>query len=90
MIGFHPHGIIPYTAALLAVTEDWQSPLHYMVDAFLHTIPVLKDVVQWMGCLEVSKEGLAKRLDNKACTMLVPGGQAEMLTSKSWDGTSSL
>lgn len=86
MIGFHPHGIIPYTAALLAVTEDWQSPLHYMVDAFLHTIPVLKDVVQWMGCLEVSKEGLAKRLDNKACTMLVPGGQAEMLTSKSWDG----
>ena len=63
-------------------------PPHYMVDAFIHVMPLIRDVVEWMGCLEVSKQGVHRVLDSKAAAMLVVGGQSEMLDSKSWDGAS--
>lgn len=88
-MGFHPHGIVPYSAGLATVHPTWQRVTggvwpHYMVDSLLMTIPVVRDIMQWMGSKEVSKPAIIHSLHGGNGVILVPGGQVEMHRSRSW------
>jgi 1-acyl-sn-glycerol-3-phosphate acyltransferase len=88
ILGFHPHGIIPYTAGLGFLHPRWQHLLpglfpHYMTDSFIHSVPGIRDGAQILGAREVSRENIRSALQDGLCTMIVPGGQVEIFTSES-------
>eukprot|EP00802_Teleaulax_amphioxeia_P005243 Tamp_05247.p1 GENE.Tamp_05247~~Tamp_05247.p1 ORF type:complete len:347 (+),score=37.77 Tamp_05247:190-1230(+) len=72
MMGFHPHGIIPVSGGLISLTGQWKRLFGdlvpcMMIDFMIHIIPVWRDVVQWMGSREVSKEGVVLCSDGAEC-----------------------
>eukprot|EP00911_Craspedida_sp_UC1_P002953 UC1_evm1s2153 len=89
IMGYHPHGIIPFAAGLLLVHPEWKrlapgvTP-HFMVDALLQAIPGIRDILQWFGSKEVSRDSVASTLAAEEPLLLVPGGQVEMMRSRSW------
>jgi len=87
--GFHPHGIIPYASGLLAMTAEWRAAFgdvrpHMMTDFMTHLLPLMRDLIHWLGGREVSKESIRRALRRREVVMLVPGGQAEIFTTRSW------
>ena len=90
IFGFHPHGIIPYSAGLMRLHPEFYKlfpdvPIHYMTDSFTHSVPGIRDGNQMVvGGREVSKNVIAKSLENNEIVMLVPGGQSEIFTSRSF------
>jgi hypothetical protein len=89
VIGFHPHGIIPYNAGLMLLHPSWKQAyphqqVYFMTDGFTHAVPFMKDLIQWLGAREVSKEVINRVLGDGNTVMLVPGGQAEIMTTRSW------
>eukprot|EP00943_MAST-04B_sp_MAST-4B-sp1_P009919 g9919.t1 len=90
LFGFHPHGIIPYTAGLMRLHPQFyklfpNAPIHLMTDSFTHSVPGMRDGNQMVvGGREVSREVVAKSLIEKEIVMLVPGGQREIFTSRSF------
>ena len=85
IFGFHPHGIIPYSAGLMRLHPEFYKlfpdvPIHYMTDSFTHSVPGIRDGNQMVvGGREVSKNVIAQSLKNNEIVMLVPGGQSEIL-----------
>merc|ERR1719183_193979 len=55
-----------------------------MIDFMIHMIPIWRDVVQWLGAREVSKEAIASVLQQGRSCIIIPGGQAEILLARSW------
>jgi hypothetical protein len=45
----------------------------------MHLVPLMRDLLQWMGGREVSRESFRHALKRGRSCMVVPGGQAEML-----------
>ena len=57
----------------------------YMTDSFTHSVPGIRDGNQMVvGGREVSREVVAKSLEDNEIVMLVPGGQHEIFTSCSF------
>jgi len=90
IFGFHPHGIIPYSAGLMRLHPEFYKlfpdvPIHYMTDSFTHSVPGIRDGNQLIvGGREVSKNVISQSLKNNEIVMLVPGGQSEIFTSRSF------
>ena len=55
-----------------------------MTDFFTHLLPLMRDLSQWLGTREVSRVSIAKALSARECCTLVPGGQKEIFSSRSW------
>lgn len=56
----------------------------WLICSVMHLVPAMRDVLQWMGGREVSKETIIHALRHeKQNLLIVPGGQAEMLESNS-------
>ena len=56
-----------------------------MTDSFTHSVPGIRDGNQMVvGGREVSREVVAKSLEDNEIVMLVPGGQHEIFTSRSF------
>eukprot|EP00048_Salpingoeca_helianthica_P017675 m.238497 g.238497 ORF g.238497 m.238497 type:complete len:753 (+) comp21820_c0_seq1:56-2314(+) len=90
IMGFHPHGILPVTCGWVHFTTLWSAVLPNITPASLtstvvHYVPVMRDVLQMLAGLEVTKEGFARGLELFGSTIFVPGGQREMLESRSED-----
>eukprot|EP00049_Salpingoeca_infusionum_P004109 m.74908 g.74908 ORF g.74908 m.74908 type:complete len:1110 (-) comp12420_c0_seq3:358-3687(-) len=88
IFGFHPHGIIPVTCGYIARIRAWQREFPNIFPAILsssivHFIPVMRDVLQYLGGREVSKYVFLKALKDVGSVMLIPGGQLEMTFSTS-------
>mmetsp|Transcript_27429 Transcript_27429/g.72036 ORF Transcript_27429/g.72036 Transcript_27429/m.72036 type:complete len:831 (+) Transcript_27429:69-2561(+) len=88
IMGFHPHGIVPVTSSWLTLTRQWAAAFPgiqpaLLVSSVIHFVPVFRDLAQLMGSYEVSRVGFETALDNEGAVMLVPGGQAEMLSARS-------
>ncbi|OQS07574.1 diacylglycerol O-acyltransferase [Thraustotheca clavata] len=88
IMGFHPHGIYPLTVMWLQLTEEWRNLFpgvfaHPLSASVVHYIPLLRDAIQLFGAREVARSTFKASLDANQSVMLVPGGQAEMLHSKS-------
>jgi len=85
-MGFHPHGILPLTTLWLRLCPQWRAvaPDYTLLTAsVVHYIPVMRDLLHWLGAREVSRASIAGALRGGKSVLLVPGGQAEMLESRS-------
>eukprot|EP00924_Labyrinthula_sp_SR-Ha-C_P005168 maker-scaffold_1-snap-gene-23.26-mRNA-1 protein AED:0.01 eAED:0.01 QI:133/0.5/0.33/1/1/1/3/0/657 len=82
LYGFHPHGVYPCsliwqpmcTKFKKEVCDDMVS----VCDAFVHSVPLMRDLVQLSGHAEASRESISNLLDQDKSVLLVPGGQGEM------------
>lgn len=88
MLGYHPHGIYPFTLVWVPLTRQWHNLYpNIATDAFcaaaLMNVPFVRDVAMWLGCRDVSRQAITHCLSNGRNAFLVPGGQAEMRESKS-------
>mmetsp|Transcript_18202 Transcript_18202/g.55789 ORF Transcript_18202/g.55789 Transcript_18202/m.55789 type:complete len:618 (-) Transcript_18202:148-2001(-) len=86
ILGYHPHGIIPFNAALLTTCPEFDPPTRCVVavDAFVHAIAWMRDLSQWLGARECTREAMRRALDDGRSVVLVPGGQAEIFRTRSW------
>ena len=53
-------------------------------DAFTHVIPWMRDLGQWLGAREVTREAIGLSLRSGASVVLVPGGQAERFATSAY------
>lgn len=88
LFGFHPHGIMPFTCFWLRCCNDWNElfpgiTFSTLTASVMHLVPIMRDVLHWIGGREVSKEAIQLALRNKRSCLLVSGGQAEMMESSS-------
>ena len=44
----------------------------------------MRDLGQWLGARECTRECIGKALDDGVSVILVPGGQAEIFSTRSW------
>eukprot|EP00759_Apiculatamorpha_spiralis_P049286 PhF_6_TR44215/c0_g1_i1/m.67912 len=90
MMCFHPHGIYPLTCVWATRTTSWVKRFPGIAPS-VHSasvvfgIPVLRDVLLWLGTCDVSRAALVNGIQDKRSFILVPGGQAEMRESRSED-----
>ncbi|ETV94239.1 hypothetical protein H310_11917 [Aphanomyces invadans] len=88
IFGFHPHGIIPMTVMWLQFTSQWRAlfpgvfacPLSASV---VHYFPGMRDVIQILGAREVTRQTFSDTLNTHQSVFVVPGGQAELVESRS-------
>lgn len=89
VLGFHPHGILPITVFWLRCCDDkWKLlfpgvTFSMLTASVMHFVPIMRDIMQWMGGREVSRESFRHALRAGRSCLVVPGGQAEMLHSVS-------
>ncbi|RLN95117.1 hypothetical protein BBJ28_00000101 [Nothophytophthora sp. Chile5] len=88
IMSFHPHGIMPISVMWLQFTAQWRQLFpnfyaHILTASVLHQIPLARDVLQFFGSREVTRQAFASTLQEKGSVFLVPGGQAEMLEQQS-------
>ncbi|OQR94346.1 diacylglycerol O-acyltransferase [Achlya hypogyna] len=88
VFGFHPHGITPLTVMWLQLCAAWRAvfPNVFAVPltaSVVHYVPLLRDGLQFFGAREVTRRTFEASLAAKQSVMVVPGGQAEMLHSRS-------
>lgn len=89
IFGFHPHGVVPLTLFWLGVCDDWQNlfpgiKFSALSASVMHLVPLMRDVIQWLGCREVSKASFQNALRTRRNCLLIPGGQIEMIESSSY------
>lgn len=88
VLGFHPHGVLTFSVFWLQFTEQWRTLFpdfyaHILTASVLHYVPLARDILQFLGGREVTKESFCNSLANQESVLLVPGGQAEMIESRS-------
>lgn len=84
IFGYHPHGMFPMGAVYVHNTSQWiklfPDIITYSLTATVtHIVPLLKDITQYNGGLEVSAGSFSHALMKFNNVLLVPGGQHEML-----------
>lgn len=87
---FHPHGIFPVTHAVLPLSLTWRKlfpklQVNSLSATINHIIPVMRDVIQWMGVCDVSRATVMNLIRMGRNLQIVCGGQTEMFESRSWD-----
>uniref|UniRef100_M4BFL5 Acyltransferase n=1 Tax=Hyaloperonospora arabidopsidis (strain Emoy2) TaxID=559515 RepID=M4BFL5_HYAAE len=88
ILSFHPHGIYPISVMWLQLTTQWRRLFpnfyaHILTASILHQVPLARDLLQFYGSREVTRQAFAYTLQQKESVLLVPGGQAEMLLQQS-------
>ncbi|DBA01585.1 TPA: hypothetical protein N0F65_011341 [Lagenidium giganteum] len=88
IFSFHPHGIMTISALWLQFTDQWRALFpgiqpHILCASIVHQIPLVRDVIQFYGAREVTRQAFSATLEEKESVLLVPGGQAEMLYQRS-------
>lgn len=88
ILAFHPHGVQPFTVFWIQLSRAWRAAMPgrrfcVMTASVTHYVPLMRDVLQWLGGREVSKEAILHALGRGESVLLVPGGQQEMVESRS-------
>eukprot|EP00939_MAST-03C_sp_MAST-3C-sp1_P003593 g3593.t1 len=88
IFGYHPHGIIPLAAGWCSMTTQWRNQFpgiepSVLTSSILHNIPLGRDVIQFSGGRDVSWSSFKAALNSIGSVLLIPGGQQEMIGSKS-------
>lgn len=80
--GCHPHGVLALATALtffpLESPAQQQPAQRTAVHALLLSVPVVRDLLLWFGCIDASRDVLAAALARGERVVLVPGGIDEM------------
>ena len=88
VFGYVPHGLYPLGAAYLPLLPEWRRLLPgirppTLCASIVFVLPVLRDLLQWLGLRVVSKNTFIRTLEQRNSLIVVPGGQAELvLTSR--------
>eukprot|EP00744_Colponema_vietnamica_P005996 GILI01008734.1.p1 GENE.GILI01008734.1~~GILI01008734.1.p1 ORF type:complete len:892 (+),score=132.72 GILI01008734.1:61-2676(+) len=88
IIGFHPHGVFPVTVLWFHFTRRWERMFGGCPRVVAHgasiifQTPILRDVAMTVGTRCVTKSAIEKVISEGLTPMIVPGGQAEMISSK--------
>ena len=88
VFGYVPHGLYPLGAAYLPLLPMWKRLLPgirppTLCASIVFVLPVLRDLLQWLGLRVVSKQTFIRTLEQRNSLIVVPGGQAELvLTSR--------
>lgn len=95
LFGYHVHGIIPLNAALMTLHPDFvacanSNRVVLATDAMTHVVCWMRDLGQWLGVRECTRDCIARTLKAGTSVVLVPGGQAEMLCNRSDASTISM
>ena len=85
---YTPHGILPISCAWATSTTLWNNLFPNIRPAYLtasvtHVLPLMRDIGHYLGSFEVTTQGFVSALRKFRCALMVPGGQAEMIESKS-------
>jgi diacylglycerol O-acyltransferase 2, plant len=90
LFAFHPHGVQPFTVMWIQLSRQWREHEAFrdmrfsvMTASVMHYVPLMRDILQWMGGREVSRQSIERALRTKESILLVPGGQSEMMVSQS-------
>ena len=90
LFGWHPHGVLACSCAWMPLSSQWRRILPHRVARFgasiIFQVPFLRDLVMGIGGRVVTRDSIIVALREKegsTCAMLVPGGQAEMIESRS-------
>lgn len=88
VLGFHPHGITPISVMWLQFNAQWRKLFpnfyaHILTASVMHKLPLSRDLLQFLGSREVSRQAFTYTLQQKESVLIVPGGQAEMLEQHS-------
>lgn len=88
VFGFHPHGVLPVSLFWLRNSEDWSRlfpgiVFSVLTASSLHLVPFMRDLLQWKGGREVSRDSFAYSLAQGRNVLVVPGGQTELMLSRS-------
>jgi hypothetical protein len=92
VFAFHPHGVQPFTVFWIQLSRAWREGVGrgqrfcVMTASVMHYVPLMRDILQWLGGREVSKESICHALHRQESVLLVPGGQQEMMESQSQMG----
>jgi len=92
VFAFHPHGVQPFTTCWIQLSRAWREGVGkgqrfcVMTASVMHYVPLMRDILQWLGGREVSKEAISFALSRQESVLLVPGGQQEMMESQSQMG----
>lgn len=88
VFGYVPHGLYPLGAAYLPLLPAWRRLMPgicppTLCASIVFVLPVLRDLLQWLGLRVVSKQTFIRTLEQRNSLIVVPGGQAELvLTSR--------
>jgi len=88
VFAFHPHGVQPFTVMWLQLSRAWRENFKgmrfcVMTASVMHFVPLMRDILQWLGGREVSRDTIMGTLAEKQSILLIPGGQQEMMVSRS-------
>ncbi|GAB5035097.1 diacylglycerol acyltransferase [Nannochloropsis oceanica] len=92
VLAFHPHGVQPFTTCWIQLSRAWREGVGkgqrfcVMTASVMHYVPLMRDILQWLGGREVSREAISYALGRRESVLLVPGGQQEMMESQSQMG----
>ncbi|KAG6977745.1 hypothetical protein JG688_00000079 [Phytophthora aleatoria] len=56
---------------------------HILTASIMHALPLARDILQFLGSREVTRQAFTYTLQHNESVLLVPGGQAEMLEQRS-------
>ncbi|KAH9261762.1 hypothetical protein BASA81_000418 [Batrachochytrium salamandrivorans] len=85
VIGFHPHGLFPCTVVWMHLIPLWKETFGFrlipkqLTDAFTHVPPGMREVMQWSGGREITRNVMTSLLGENETLIIVPGGQSEMM-----------
>ena len=91
IFGFHPHALMPATAAWLKLTSAWRRvvpaarPPVTLAASPPFFGPILRDLLLWGGVRVVSSAVFTNILHQGKSVMLCPGGQTELLLQSTRD-----
>lgn len=85
---YHPHGIQPATLVWFQFSSQWRTlfPNVYaapLAATAINYVVIFRDFFQMYGGREVSQVGFTTALDQRQSVVLIPGGQMEMIESRS-------
>ncbi|ETL78241.1 hypothetical protein L917_20942, partial [Phytophthora nicotianae] len=88
VLSFHPHGITPTSVMWLQFNTEWRELFpnfyaHILTASIMHALPLARDILQFLGSREVTRQAFTYTLQHNESVLLVPGGQAEMLEQRS-------
>jgi 2-acylglycerol O-acyltransferase 2 len=95
VFGFHPHGVLPVSLFWLNSCEEWrllfpQVGFSILTASSLHLVPIMRDLLQWKGGREVSRNSCVHALRSRRNILVVPGGQTELMLCKAYDAVVKL
>eukprot|EP00405_Crypthecodinium_cohnii_P022193 CAMPEP_0206468666 /NCGR_PEP_ID=MMETSP0324_2-20121206/29779_1 /ASSEMBLY_ACC=CAM_ASM_000836 /TAXON_ID=2866 /ORGANISM="Crypthecodinium cohnii, Strain Seligo" /LENGTH=351 /DNA_ID=CAMNT_0053942195 /DNA_START=51 /DNA_END=1107 /DNA_ORIENTATION=- len=84
MFALFPHGLFPFTAGLVAVSDLAKVFMHVRIASAEvgFRLPVMRQALGWQGAIPATRRAISKALGEGDTVGLMPGGIAEMVKTR--------